>query len=168
MTITRLGLSWSQADLGAAIDLKILSVLGEMGSSGTNGLVLDILVMLQKTLGPMLVRLKRHRDVGCAAGVRSEAHRIKSSASQLGDLRLAGAAGEILKRVPASTAKEMVEARAVIMKPEFSESLPVVGEGSGSHETPRPLDELAPFADALIVEVVRLQGRLNVLLPKVS
>lgn len=73
LTTTRLVASWLQTDVGDAIDLKTLPPLAPMNPSGTSRLRLDIVVLMQKIPGPMLVRLKRRRDMGCAAGVPARA-----------------------------------------------------------------------------------------------
>ena len=54
--------------------------------------------MFLDSLEPMLVAVERQRAAGSVAGIRFEAHKLKSSASQVGALRLSDACAEIMKR----------------------------------------------------------------------
>jgi HPt (histidine-containing phosphotransfer) domain-containing protein len=94
----RPGSTWSQIDLGETFDFEAISVIGDLDPSGADGLLEDVLSMFLDSLEPMLVAVERQRAAGSVAGIRFEAHKLKSSASQVGALRLSDACAEIMKR----------------------------------------------------------------------
>ena len=180
LVIKRLGSTWSQADLGDAIDLSALSTIADMDSSGTNDLVVDILTTLRRTLTQMLERLEHHRLAGSAAGVRFEAHRIKSSASQLGAFLLADAAEAVLNAIPPATKAEAAAFRALAQRRALGEGvqwgLPsAVGvdvDVTCASPPPvfpaeAPFEGLIPLVDRLVREIRRVQIRLGSLLTAV-
>jgi HPt (histidine-containing phosphotransfer) domain-containing protein len=98
-TVTyRPGSTWSQGDLGGAFDFEAISIIGDLDPSGANGLLEEVLSVFLESLEPMLVAVEWHRAAGSVAGIRFEAHKLKSSASQVGALRLSDACAEVMRR----------------------------------------------------------------------
>lgn len=177
LVIKRLGSAWSQADLGDAIDLSALAAIADMDSSGTNDLIVDILSTLQRTLGPTLERIACHRVARSAAGVRFEAHRIKSAATQLGAGLLADAASAILEGIPPETRAEAAAFRALTQKRAAEGLRPLWGmpsavgcdsDAAGTVLVPPIPDDFArvlPLVDRMVREIVQVQTCLARLIP---
>lgn len=138
----RPGSTWSQVDLGEAFDFEAISVIGDLDPSGADGFLEEVLSMFLDSLEPMLVAVERQRAAGSVAGIRFEAHKLKSSASQVGALRLSEACAEIMKR--------------------FGADGPVSADYKKRSE---PLGaELDLLVDNLISETIRVQRKLRRLL----
>jgi len=87
-----LGGAWDQAELGEALDVSTLSVIGDLDPTGVNGVVREVLAMFLDSLDPALESLERcASDPGCSKRLQFGAHQLRSAAGQIGALRLAAA-----------------------------------------------------------------------------
>lgn len=138
----RPGATWSQVELGEVFDFEALSVIGDLDPAGTDGFLEEVLSIFLESLEPMLIAVERERDAGSAAGIRFEAHKLKSGASQVGARRLAEACDEIMKRLHGD--EHVDSAYKKCSEP--------------------PAAELDLLANTLISEAIRVQRKLRRLL----
>jgi HPt (histidine-containing phosphotransfer) domain-containing protein len=84
--------TWDQAELGEALDVSTLSVIGDLDPTGVNGVVREVLAMFLDSLEPALTSLERcASDPNCSKRLQFGAHQLRSAAGQIGALRLAAA-----------------------------------------------------------------------------
>jgi HPt (histidine-containing phosphotransfer) domain-containing protein len=138
----RPGSTWSQVELGEVFDFEALSVIGDLDPSGTDGFLEEVLSIFLDSLEPMLLAVERERDAGSAAGIRFEAHKLRSGASQVGAHRLVEACNEIMKRLQGD--EHVNSAYKKCSEP--------------------PVAELDLLVDNLISEAIRVQRKLRRLL----
>ncbi len=72
-----------------------MSVIGELDPTGTNGVLLEVLCLFEKSLDPLLTLLEEHRAQGSSVGIKFEAHKLSSAAAQMGALKLSAACKDI-------------------------------------------------------------------------
>lgn len=134
--IHTLGATWTQDDLGDELAFGPVSVIGTLDPTGAEGAVNEVMASLLESLEPMLNSFERHRSFGNAAGIRFEAHKHQSATGQLGAMKLSASCRAITAYFSA-----------------------------GGSVKPGPLDpRLEKLVDAMVVETVRLQRRLRMLL----
>jgi len=84
--------TWGQAELGEALDVSTLSIIGDLDPTGVNGVVREVLAMFLDSLEPALESLERcARDPRCSKRLQLGAHQLRGAAGQIGALRLASA-----------------------------------------------------------------------------
>jgi len=84
--------AWGQAELGEALDISTLSVIGDLDPTGPNGVVRDVLTMFLDSLDPVLESIESDISSRCSAQrLRFGVHKLKSAAAQIGAQRLASA-----------------------------------------------------------------------------
>ena len=88
---------WHQSELGSALEVGPLSVIGELDPTGANGVLLEVLSLFVKSLDPLLALLDQHRAEGSAVGIKFEAGKLTSAAQRMGALKLAAACQEITR-----------------------------------------------------------------------
>ena len=88
---------WHQSELGSALELGPLSVIGELDPTGANGVLVEVLCFFAKSLDPLLALLDEHRARGSAVGIKFEAGKLSASAARMGASRLAEACNEITR-----------------------------------------------------------------------
>jgi HPt (histidine-containing phosphotransfer) domain-containing protein len=92
-----LGSAWHRSELGSALEIGPVSVIGELDPTGANGVLLEVLCLFAKSLDPLLALLDEHRARGSSVGIKFEAHKLGSAAAQTGALRLAAACMEVTR-----------------------------------------------------------------------
>ena len=134
--IHTLGATWTQDDLGEELAIGPVSVIGTLDPTGAEGTVNELMASLLASLEPMLNSFERHRGAGSAAGIGFVAHKHQSAAGQLGAMRLSASCRAITAYFSA-----------------------------GGSVAPGPLEPvLDALVDTVVVENVRLQRRLRMLL----
>ena len=86
---------WHQSELGSALEVGPLSVIGELDPTGANGVLVEVLCFFAKSLDPLLALLDEHRSHGSAVGIKFEAGKLSSAAQRMGASRLAEACDAI-------------------------------------------------------------------------
>ena len=89
--------AWDQSQLGSALQVGPLSVVGELDPTGINGVLLEVLSLFASSLDPLLALLEEHRARGSAVGIKFESRRLSSAAAHMGALRLAAACNDITR-----------------------------------------------------------------------
>ena len=138
----RPGSTWSQIELGEVFDFEALSVIGDLDPCGTDGFLEEVLSIFLDSLDPMLLAVERQRDASSVSGIRFEAHKLKSAASQVGARRLSEACDEIMKRLDGDEHANAAYKRC----------------------SEPPVAELDLLVDNLISEAIRVQRKLRRLL----